>query len=194
MDANLSQLVAALTNLDLAVRSQAAEQLSRLGPDAQPAAVALVQACNDDAEEVREWAVAALEELGSPLVTDAETLAGLLTADNADVGYWAATLLGRLGPDAAPVVPSLAAAVAESRHESVRQRAAWALGKIGPSAKAAVGALKKASASPSVGRCPIKGFVYPLVGDRLEASVYPDRDVFKLLRATFSDRCIHEHE
>ncbi len=57
------------------------------------------------------------------------------------------SLLGRLGPDAGQVVPALATAVAQSRHQSVRQRAAWALGKIGPSAKAAVGALKQATAS-----------------------------------------------
>ena len=111
MDASLSKAIAALTAPGPAVRCQAAEQLSRLGPDARSAAAALVQACGDESEEVREWAVAALEESGPPLASDAETLAGLLVADNADVGYWAATLLGRLGPDATPAVPALATAV-----------------------------------------------------------------------------------
>ena len=46
-------------------RIVAAEALSRMGPDAAPAAVELVIACADH-ESVRDYAVAALEELGAP--------------------------------------------------------------------------------------------------------------------------------
>ena len=52
-----------LSDPDPQKRSQAAERLSHLGRDACQAAVALVLAAGDEAEEVQEWAVAALEEL-----------------------------------------------------------------------------------------------------------------------------------
>ena len=74
-------------------------------------------------------------------------LATLLGNENADVGYWAAALLGRLGVEAASVVPALASAVSDSVEMSVRQRAAWALGKIGPPACDALDALRQAAAS-----------------------------------------------
>ncbi len=109
------------------------------------AAVPLVQACGDQDEEVRGWAVTALEELGPPPVADLAALASLLADQNADVGYWAATLLGRLGEDAAPAVPALASALSGSKHSSVRQRAAWALDKLGPPATGALDALRQAA-------------------------------------------------
>jgi HEAT repeat protein len=65
MATDLPHLIAALTAPNPAVRSPAAEELSHLGPDARPAAITLVQACGDESEEVREWAVAALEELAA---------------------------------------------------------------------------------------------------------------------------------
>ena len=63
-----------------------------------------------------------------------------------DVAYWAATLIGRLGPDGAASVPALIAALEDSPHQNVRQRAARALGKIGPGAAAAKDSLQKAAA------------------------------------------------
>jgi HEAT repeat protein len=110
-------------------------------------AVALVKATGDDAEEVREYAAAALEEMGPPEVEDVGSLAALLSDSAADAGYWAATLLGRLEANAVPAVPLLAAAVTGSTNMSVRQRAAWALGKIGPPAGPALNALKQAATS-----------------------------------------------
>jgi HEAT repeat protein len=147
MTTDVSQLAAALVGPTPAERAGAAEQLSRLGPDAQAAAVPLVRACADPTEEVREWATAALEELGPPALSDLEALASLLDEEHSDVGYWAATLLGRLGEEAAPAVSSLAEAVSEGRAVSVRQRAAWALAEIGRRAHAALDALKQAAAS-----------------------------------------------
>ena len=145
MPTDVPQLLAALTAAEPAERAGAAEQLSRLGPDARAAAVPLARACGDQDEEVREWAVAALEELEAPPVADLAALASLLADQSADVGYWAATLLGRLGEDAAPAVPALASALSGSKHSSVRQRAAWALGKLGLPATGALDALRQAA-------------------------------------------------
>ena len=146
MPTNLSSLIAALSDNNADNRAQAAEQLAVLGTDAQPAAVALVLACGDEAEEVRQWATSALEQLGPPEASDAEPLTSLIDAKSSDVGYWAATLLGRL--KSASSVDALAHAVAGSPHLSVRQRAAWALGEIGSAAIAAVPNLQKAAADP----------------------------------------------
>jgi HEAT repeat protein len=66
MSTNLSDLIAALSDGDVAKQAEAAEQLAQLGAEAQPAAVALVRACSNEDEEVREWITAALEEIGPP--------------------------------------------------------------------------------------------------------------------------------
>ena len=147
MTTDVSQLVSALAGPDPVGRAKAAEQLSRLGPDAQAAAIPLVRACADAAEELRQWATAALEELGPPAVSDLDALASLLDEEHADVGYWAATLLGRLGQEGAPAVGPLVEALSANPAIRVRQRAAWALGKIGPPSQAATGALREAAAS-----------------------------------------------
>jgi len=52
MPADLAQFVVDLKDADPGKRAHAAEALARLGPQASPAAVALVQACGDDSEEV----------------------------------------------------------------------------------------------------------------------------------------------
>jgi hypothetical protein len=148
MSTDASQLATALSHADPIQRSRAAEQLSRLGPDAQPAAVALARACGDPTEEVREWAAAALEELGPPSSADLEALASLVANDNPDVGYWAATLLGRLREEAAPAVSVLASSLSGDLAMPVRQRSAWALGKIGPPAAASLDALRQATSNP----------------------------------------------
>jgi len=146
MPADISQLAADLSHPDPAVRGKAAEQLSRLGSDAREAALPLVRASAAEAEEIRQWAAAALEELGPPPASDLDALASLLAGENADVGYWAATLLGRLEHQGAPAVPALAAAVSGTPDLRVRQRAAWALGKMGPVAVTALGVLRQAAA------------------------------------------------
>ena len=146
MDEAIGRLTDNLDRGDADSRRAAAEQLAQLGPDAAPAAVALVRACDDD-ESVREWAVAALEGMEAPPASDVERLAELLADANALSAYWAATLLGRLGDKAAPAVSALAAALDAGRDLSVRERAAWALGQIGPAAAAALSALKLAAAS-----------------------------------------------
>jgi len=146
MTMGIQQLIIQLSAPDPEKRSQAAEQLSHLGPDARQAALALVLAAGDEAEEVREWAVAALEEMGPPRPEAVPDLAALLTAKTQDVGYWAATLLGRLKAEAAPAVPALGSALTGPLDLSVRQRVAWALGEIGACAQPALDSLKKAAA------------------------------------------------
>ncbi len=144
---SMQELIAALESSDVAERCRAAEEISRLGEDARAAAVALTRACGDEAEEVRESAVAALEELGPPPISELMSLAALLGDSNADVAYWAVTLLGRLEGEAAPALHALTVALSTSPHLAVRQRAAWALGAIGPAAARARSALNQAATS-----------------------------------------------
>jgi HEAT repeat protein len=102
MPNDISRLLSELSARNAEQRAQAAEQLALLGSDAQPAAVALVLACGDEAEEVRGWAASALEQIGPPEPSDVDQLASLVKAKSPDVGYWAATLLARLKTRAAP--------------------------------------------------------------------------------------------
>ena len=143
--ADVKQLMVQLDDSDVAARAQAAEQLCRLGEAARPAATALVQACSDASEDVREHAVAALEELGSPAAADLDTLTELAGHEQDSVAYWAVTLLGRAGEGAQAAVSELVRALASHPAASVRQRAAWALGKIGPAASAALDDLRAAA-------------------------------------------------
>jgi HEAT repeat protein len=146
MSDRVDDLITALSAADAVRRSQGAEQLSRLGEGARAAAVPLVHAAGDPDEAVREWAVAALEELGPPLEKDVESLATMLDSAAPDVAYWAATLLGRLGPTAVAATPCLIKALTNTPHTVAKERAAWALGKIGPGAGEAASALDKAAA------------------------------------------------
>lgn len=141
-------LVAGLQAADAATRIDAAERLCRAGSAAAAAAVELVRACGDDDDQVREWAAAALEELGPPPREALPALLPFLDAAEPLGAYWSATLLGRAGQAAATAVPHLADRLGTAGDIAVRQRIAWALGKIGPAAAAARPALAKAAADP----------------------------------------------
>jgi len=143
---DVAALILGLASASAAERSVAAERLAHLEADARPAAVALVLATADQDERVREWAVAALEGLGTPEPEQVPQIAALLDGEPA-VGYWAATLLGRASVAGDLAVASLAEVVERNPHAEVRQRAAWALGKMGPAAAAALPALQRAAAS-----------------------------------------------
>jgi len=145
MMADVTSLANSITHGTPEQRLAAAEALARLGAEASPAAVSLVQALEIDDDGLRDWLVAALEELGAPSAADVPALAALLARPALDSAYWAATLLGRLESQAAPAVPQLAAALDQHAESIVRERAAWALGKIGPSAAGARGALETAA-------------------------------------------------
>ena len=137
--------VAELRSAEVARRRAAAEALGREGADV--AVIALLDACADADEQVRELANAALEELGPPPLEVADQLAERLNGPEL-TGYWAATLLGRLGDAAGPWSNALGQTLhpsSGSPHAANRQRAAWALGQIGPAAEVAVAALEAAS-------------------------------------------------
>ncbi len=147
MPTDLETLLQSLAASDLTTRRAAAETLARWGPDAVPAAVALTAACRDPDEQVRDWVVAALEELPPPPPTEAAALAELLSQENLDVAFWAATLLGRMGSSAALAVSALVTTLSNHPEPIVRHRAAWALGQMGHSARAALPQLEAAAAS-----------------------------------------------
>jgi len=147
MSGAVDHLLEDLGSADVAARRKAAEELARLGPTAKVAALDLARACADADREVREWVVAALEEIGPPPVADLNDLVELLPTGPPDVSYWAATLLGRLGAEGARAVPPLISTLEGNSDIIVRQRAAWALGKIGRPASAGLPALKAAVAS-----------------------------------------------
>jgi HEAT repeat protein len=148
MTDRILNLVTLLTSASAAERLHAAEQLARMETEARGAAVALVEACATDDDQLRDWIAAALEALGPPDAADVPKLAALVGSSSLDAAYWAVTLLGRLDAEAAPAVPKLIEALASHPEMPVRQRAAWALGKIGPAAGAARDALTLAAESP----------------------------------------------
>jgi HEAT repeat protein len=125
----------------------AAQALARLGEGARPAAVPLVRVCGDADEQVRAWAVAALESMGPPSPGDVEALAVMLDDAHPDVGYWSATLVGRRGLQGAAAVAPLTSALQRSPHAAVRHRAAWALGQLGRAAESSLEALRRAANS-----------------------------------------------
>ena len=144
---DVASLVRDLQAEDLQNRVTAAEELSLLGAEAQQAAPALAKAAGDVSEEVREYAVSALEDLGPPASSHLSEIAELLTDSRPDVAYWAATLLGRMGEQGGSAATSLAQALAADRPLAVRQRAAWALGQLGPVATGAEIPLREAAES-----------------------------------------------
>ncbi len=162
----LAELIASLFSDDPTVCRDAAQRLARMGPDAQPAAVALAEASAAEAEDLREWVTAALEELGPPPTKDRDRLVELLGDPRSNVAYWAATLLGRLETEAAPAVPMLAAAVTDHADPAVRQRAVWALVRIGPAAADALPALERAAADPDPRLARLAARAIALLGSR----------------------------
>jgi HEAT repeat protein len=125
-----------------------------MGENAAPAAAPLVRACGDADEQVREQAVAALEDLGPPPAEAIGQLIDLVAHGDPLVAYWATTLLGRAGGDAASAVPALAGCLVSPADLAVKQRASWALGKIGAPAASARAALDRAAsdADPRLAR------------------------------------------
>ena len=131
---------------DVSERESAAESLSQMGSDAAPAAVELVVACGDQ-ESVRQWAVAALEEMGPPATESIPKLTKLVSSDDPLTAYWAITLLGRAGEAAASCQDELSAVLTDCGTTSLQERAAWALTKIGATSPKATAALEAATSS-----------------------------------------------
>lgn len=144
MSESVATLSAKLERGTLPERVAAAEQLARLGTQAQVAIVTLVRATADDNEDVRSWANTALEECGPPRSADLPALVDLLDHASLDVAHSAALLLGRLGGDGADAVEALTRALGHHHELVVRERAAWALGKIGVGSPPVCDALRQA--------------------------------------------------
>ncbi len=145
--ADIRDWIEQLSDADVGRRAAAAELLCRAGESAAAAAVPLVHACADADDQVREWAAAALEDLGPPPDDSIPQLVELAGSSHPLVAYWAVTLLGRSGQKAATATAVLAGCLNAGCDPSVAQRAAWALGKIGPAAAAAGDSLEKAAAA-----------------------------------------------
>ena len=145
--ATISDWEADLQANDLDAQLAAAEALAGASIDAQPAIVALVQACGTKSEEVRNWCVAALEDVGAPTTGQLDDLTSLASSANQDVTFWAVTLLGRAGEQAAGALPILVERLQNTASPNVQKRAAWALRKLGRNAETTLNALRKAAAS-----------------------------------------------
>lgn len=125
-------------------RAAAAEALAQLGNECADACIPLVRACGTD-ELTREWAAAALEEMGPPPEACIPGLLELASDPSGSVVYWAVTLLGR---SQAAGACNLLAKLVDSDHEDfVRERAVWAIRQIGCPAATVQQALLKASQS-----------------------------------------------
>ena len=135
-----------LRHSDSETRASAAENLCYAGTDACVACTELVAACADE-EEIRTWAVAALEEMGPPPAESLDELKKLARSEDELVAFWAVTLIGRLESKAADAESLLVELLEKSTSLPVRQKAAWALGKLNASSDEAVEALKRASQS-----------------------------------------------
>ena len=144
---HIDKLIESLSNPEIAHVRNAAQELAGLGEKAQPAAIALIGACHSQDTEVREWSVAALEQMGPPSIEAVDSLISHIDNQEELADYWAITLLGRLGPDAAVAAECLGQTLENSSYSSVCQRAAWALRELGPSAKPAQDSLRIAAAS-----------------------------------------------
>ena len=141
---DVAGLVARLQSTNAEDRALAAEKLAHAGEAAATAAIPLVRACGDADDRVREWAAAALEDLGPPQAEAIPSLAPLAEGTVPLAAYWAITLLGRAGKDAGSTAGVLAACLT-SGDAAVAQRAAWALGKLGAAAAVAREPLRTAA-------------------------------------------------
>jgi hypothetical protein len=125
-----TELQARLASETLAERIDAIRELAGMEEAANWAAVTLLECCASDHQELREWAVAALEQLGRPPQESFEEICRLTASSDELVAYWACTLLGRLERDAQPALECLTSLVTCASSSAVQRRAAWAVKRI----------------------------------------------------------------
>lgn len=141
--AALPELIVALEDDDPLVRELAFRALSRLGPDAAPAAAALAARLRTGD---RLLALRTLQELrGGARQAVVEVRNALRDAD-AEVRWNAAEVLARIGP-AREAIPELRAGL-DDKDAKVRWHVAEALGKMGGFAKEALPGLRKLLQDP----------------------------------------------
>lgn len=140
----------AVSDPDVRVRLAALEYLEMLGPDAAPAAPAVIKALSDRNLFVRWAAARTLGKMGPVDVEDSvPALAKLLFDPDLDVRLVASTVLEHYGSAARAAVPALSRASGTGDAEA-RIAALRALDAVGPAAEAAVPAVTRALRHPDV--------------------------------------------
>jgi len=142
LDASLSALVELLRAPDLPTRRRGAQTLAEIGPKAEAARPALLEALDDDDAEVFTGAASALAAIGP----GAAVVPALIRALEGRRGWArdsAACILGGLGIEAVAALPALVRVLAEGSPEN-RGSVLRAFSKIGPGAEAAVPAVIEA--------------------------------------------------
>ena len=124
-------------------RQQAAQTLSKIGPDAKAAVPALTEVLKDKDKDVRDAAAEALGKIGPEAKAAVPALIEALKDQYEHVRELAAQALAQIGPEAKEAVSALIEAL-KDQDKSVRINAAQALAQIGPEAKEAVSALIEA--------------------------------------------------
>lgn len=125
---------------------KAAVALGSLGPEAEPAAGALIAALRHTNADVPRAAARALGRIGLPVIP---ALKEALTDPNDSTRRYAVESLGWIGP---PAVPMLIEAL-RNDNSLVRITAARALGRLGPEAKLAAPALLEPVDDPDAQVC-----------------------------------------
>jgi HEAT repeat protein len=131
-------LIDALKHKDARLRTQAADDLGMIGPQAKAAVPALAGALTDAEAEVRLAAAASLAKIDPGHQALVPALRKWFMDGEAKERWAAAEVLGQAGPEAAAAVPDLVEAL---KDKTLRGAAADALGGIGPKARSAVAAL-----------------------------------------------------
>jgi HEAT repeat protein len=146
--ATLATVPKNLLDPDVAVRLAALDYLEMLGPDAAPAAPAIIAAFRDPNLFVRWAATRVLGKIGPVHLNESiPALARLLSDPDLDVRVTAAAVLEHFGNDAAPAADAIARAVNRGDAE-FRIAALRALQAIGPAAADHVPAVVRALNHP----------------------------------------------
>ncbi|MDJ0976003.1 MAG: HEAT repeat domain-containing protein [Planctomycetota bacterium] len=98
-DFELGALVARLADPDPVVRTQAAKELGKRGPDAAEAGQALALLIADPDPMARSMAAAALGKIGPPAGHAVDALVVMLADPVIPARFWAADALGRIAVD-----------------------------------------------------------------------------------------------
>ncbi len=164
---SMSQRVKGLKDKDVLVRRRSVSALGKLGPNAETAIPALIEALSDTDAEVRHLAGDALVSIGTTAIP---ALAKMLKAANTQTRLESAFVLGTFRHRAQVAVPELLPALKDDS-AAVRRQAAITLGLIGPGGKAAVPALISALNDEDIEVCRCAARSLGLIGPGARAAV-----------------------